>query len=219
MFQENICTILFRKWYQVHHYPEQQNQVSLPKRCCHFLPFCALTHHYDVRQWKITPVFAVLVFIFGIVNVRAVIRPVEFAVALKTCSGIAFRSQWVYFCFFVSGACFVVVSSSTMVYFPLLTIKTGITSVWRATIIYLIRVCLVIFCIGNNIYFILYHDGWSVRRRSIRNCLCIIFRNCPDMEDSVNSPIIALTNLSFTGVRLALFNALKASTGSSKRIW
>ena len=50
------------------------------------------------------------------------------------------------------------------------------------------------------------------------DCLCIILRNCPDMEDSVNLPIIALTNLSFFGVRLALFNVLKVSTGSSKRI-
>ena len=46
----------------------------------------------------------------------------------------------------------------------------------------------------------------------------IIFRNWPDMEDSVNLLIVALTNLSFSGVRLALFNALKASTGSGKRI-
>ena len=124
------------------------------------------------------------------------------------------------FLFFVSGARFiivVVVSSSTMFYFPSPTIKTGITSVWRSTIIYHTRVCLVIFCIGNNIYFILHHDGWNVGRRSIRR-LCIIFRNCPDMEDSVNLPIIALTNLLFSGVKIALFNALKSSTGSCKRI-
>ena len=77
---------------------------------------------------------------------------------------------------------------------------------------YFNRVCLVIFHIGNNIHFILYHDGWSVGR------LCIIFRNCPDIKDSVNSPIVALTNLSFSRVRSAFFNALKASTGSGKRI-
>ena len=50
------------------------------------------------------------------------------------------------------------------------------------------------------------------------DCLCIIFRNCLDMEDSVNSPIVALTNLSFSGARVALFNALKASTSYNKRI-
>ena len=49
------------------------------------------------------------------------------------------------------------------------------------------------------------------------DCLCINFHNCLDMEDSVNSPIVALTNLLFSGVRLALFNALKVSTGSGKR--
>ena len=49
-------------------------------------------------------------------------------------------------------------------------------------------------------------------------CLCMIFRNCSDMEDSVNSQTVALTNLSFSGVRLALFNALKESTDSGKRI-
>ena len=49
-------------------------------------------------------------------------------------------------------------------------------------------------------------------------CLCTIFRNCLDMEDSVNSPTVALTNFSLSGVRLALFSALKASTGSSKRM-
>ena len=112
--------------------------------------------------------------------------------------------------FFVRRACFViVVSSSTTVYFSSLTIKTRITSVQRATIIFLHEVCLVIFCIGNNIYFSLHHDGWSVDRESDRR-LCIIFCNCPDMEDSVNLLIVALTNLSFS------FNALKASTG--KRI-
>ena len=50
------------------------------------------------------------------------------------------------------------------------------------------------------------------------DCLYIIFHNCPDMEDRVNSLIVVLTNLTFSKVRLALFNALKASTGSGKRI-
>ena len=38
------------------------------------------------------------------------------------------------------------------------------------------------------------------------------------MEGSVNSLIVALTNLLFSRVRLVLFNALKACTDSSKRI-
>ena len=100
------------------------------------------------------------------------------------------------------------------VYFSLMTIKTGITSVWRAAIIYLIGVCLLIFCIGNYIYFILHHDGWSIGRWSIRR-LCVIFCNCPDMD---NLLIVALTKLSFSQVRLALFNAVKASTCSNRRI-
>ena len=57
--------------------------VSPKKGVAIFLPFCELTHH-DVRQGKITPVFAILMFIFGIVNLRAVIRPVEFEATLKT---------------------------------------------------------------------------------------------------------------------------------------
>ena len=32
MFQENIYTILFHKRYQRNHYPEDQNQVSHPKK-------------------------------------------------------------------------------------------------------------------------------------------------------------------------------------------
>ena len=59
--------------------------------------------------------------------------------------------------------------------------------------------------------------GGVLRDKVSEDCLCIIFRNCPDTEDSVNLPIVALTNLSFSGVRLALFNALKASTGFGKR--
>ena len=51
---------------------------------------------------------------------------------------------------------------------------------------------------------------------SSEECLCIIFHNWPDMEDSVNSTV-DLTNFLFSGVRLALFRALKASTGSGKR--
>ena len=50
MFQENICTILFRKQYQMHHYPERQNQVSHQKGAVVFLLFCELTHHYDARE-------------------------------------------------------------------------------------------------------------------------------------------------------------------------
>ena len=38
------------------------------------------------------------------------------------------------------------------------------------------------------------------------------------MEDSVNLPIVALTNISFSRMRLVPFNALNVSTGSSKRI-
>ena len=57
-----------------------------------FLPFCELTHHYNVRVGKITPIFAVLVFIFSIVSLRTVVRPVEFSATLKTYSGVAFRS-------------------------------------------------------------------------------------------------------------------------------
>ena len=49
-------------------------------------------------------------------------------------------------------------------------------------------------------------------------CLRIIFRNCPDMEDSVNLSTVALTNFSLSRVRLELFAALKASTGSGKRM-
>ena len=55
-------------------------------------PFCELTHRYDVRQGKITPVFAALMFIFDVVNVRTVVGSVEFAAALKTYSDVAFRS-------------------------------------------------------------------------------------------------------------------------------
>ena len=53
---------------------------------------------------------------------------------------------------------------------------------------------------------------------SLEECLCIIFCNCPDMEDSVNSPTVALTNFLLSGVRLALFSDLKASRGSGKRM-
>ena len=60
--------------------------------------------------------------------------------------------------------------------------------------------------------------GGVLGDEALEDCLSIIFCNCPDMEDSVNSPIVVLTNVSFSGVRLALFNALKASTGSGKRI-
>ena len=38
------------------------------------------------------------------------------------------------------------------------------------------------------------------------------------MEDSVNSLTVALTNFSLSGVILELFSALKASTGSGKRM-
>ena len=56
--------------------------------------------------------------------------------------------------------------------------------------------------------------GGVLGDKASEDCLCIIFHNCSDMEDSVNLPIAALPNLSFSGVRLAHFNALKASTGS-----
>ena len=36
MFEEKIRTILFRRWYQMRLYPEQQNQVFHPKRFCRF---------------------------------------------------------------------------------------------------------------------------------------------------------------------------------------
>ena len=111
----------------------------------------------------------------------------------------------------------VLLLSFTMVNFSSQTIKTGIMSVQRATIIYLTWVGLVIFCIGNNIFFILHHDGWSIGRRSVRR-LCLIFHNCSDMKETVNLPIVALTNVSFSGVKLSLFNALKPSTGSGKRM-
>ena len=47
---------------------------------------------------------------------------------------------------------------------------------------------------------------------------CIIFRNCSDMEDSVNSLTVALTNFLLSRVILALFSALNVSTGSGKRM-
>ena len=119
---------------------------------------------------------------------------------------------------FLSVELFVMVSSSNMVYFSSLTIKMGIMPIRGATLMYLIGICLVIFHIDNNIYFILNHDGWSVGGQSVRR-LCIIFRNSPDMEDSVNSLIAALTTLSFSRMKLALFNALKTSRGSGKRIF
>ena len=58
MFQENIRTILFRKWYLMHHYPEQQNKVSHPKRCCYFPPilwsqkFCRPKKQTDLSSKK-----------------------------------------------------------------------------------------------------------------------------------------------------------------------
>ena len=53
---------------------------------------------------------------------------------------------------------------------------------------------------------------------SLEECPCIIFRNCFDIEDSVNSLTVALTNFSLSLVILALFSALNASTGSGKRM-
>ncbi len=49
-------------------------------------------------------------------------------------------------------------------------------------------------------------------------CPCIIFCDCSDMEDCVNSLTVALTNFSLSLVILALFSALNASTGSGKRM-
>ena len=53
---------------------------------------------------------------------------------------------------------------------------------------------------------------------SLEECACIIFHNCSDMEDSVNSLTVALTNFSLSRVILALFSALKVNTGSGKRM-
>ena len=53
---------------------------------------------------------------------------------------------------------------------------------------------------------------------SLEECPCIIFHNCFDMEDSVNSLTVALTNFSLSLLILALFSALNASTGSGKRM-
>ena len=53
---------------------------------------------------------------------------------------------------------------------------------------------------------------------SLEECPCIIFRNCSDMEDSVNSLTVALNNFLLSLVILALFSALNASTGSGKRM-
>ena len=52
----------------------------------------------------------------------------------------------------------------------------------------------------------------------LEECPCIIFHNCSDMEDSVNSLTVALTNFLLSLVILALFSALNASTGSGKRM-
>ena len=53
---------------------------------------------------------------------------------------------------------------------------------------------------------------------SLEECPCIIFHNCFNMEDSVNSLTGTLTNFSLSLVMLALFSALNVSTGSGKRI-
>ena len=49
-------------------------------------------------------------------------------------------------------------------------------------------------------------------------CPCIIFRDCSDMEDCVNLLTVALTNFLLSLVILALFSALKSSTGSGKKM-
>ena len=53
----------------------------------------------------------------------------------------------------------------------------------------------------------------------LEECPCIIFRNCSDMEDSINSLTVALTNFLLSLVILALFSALNVSTGSGKEYY
>ena len=77
---------------------------------------------------------------------------------------------------------------------------------------------MVIFCIVNNIHFIFFTTGEVLGDESLEECPCIIFHNCFDMEDSINSLTVALTNFSLSLVILALFSALNASTGSGKRM-
>ena len=110
-------------------------------------------------------------------------------------------------------------SSSSAVYLFSQIIKMQIKLIWGAAIIYFSRVHLVIFCRVNNIHFVFFTTtGEVLSDELLEECPCIIFRNCSDTEDSVNSLTVALTNFSLSLVILALFSVLNESTGSGKRM-